>query len=73
MSIKCDNGGVKGEKEKERSGVEGEKDKGRSDIGAVGFVVGSDSSDGVCEKEKISKEKLKVYCRHLGDGRGECY
>ena len=62
VSIKCDSGDRKGEKE-----------NGQSDAGTVGGVVGDDSSDGQYEKEKITKEKLHVYCRHLGDGRGECY
>ena len=62
VSIKCSGGHAKGEKE-----------KGQSDVGAVGGVGGDDSSDGQCEKEKITKEKVHVYCRHLGDGRGECY
>ena len=62
VALKCESGKSKGEKSKEKS-----------DIGAVGGVGEGDSSDGQCGREQITKEKLNVYCRHLGDGKGECY
>ena len=69
---------VKGEKTKEKvsaccaSGevVKGEKAKEKIDAGVVG---GEDSSDTQCDGARhIPKEKLEGFCRHLGDGRGEC-
>ena len=53
--------------------VKGEKAKGKIDAGVVS-VVGEDSSDSQCEGARhIPKEKLEGFCKHLGDGRGECY
>ena len=81
VSIKCDTNSKKGEKEKGNlgagavGGVVGDSGAIGGVVGgasAVGDVVGDGGVDSPHEKEKITKEKLHVYCRHLGDGRGEC-
>ena len=51
----------------------GEKSKEKAVTGAVGGVCDSDSLDGQCVRQQITKEKLDGYCQHLGDGKGECY
>ena len=50
----------------------GEKSKEKAVTGAVGGVCDGDSSDGQCVRQQLTKEKLDGFCRHLGDGRGEC-
>ena len=52
--------------------VKGEKSKEKVVHGAVGGGGDGDSSDGQCVRQQLTKEKLDGFCRHLGDGRGEC-
>ena len=54
--------------------VKGEKAKEKVVTGAVGGCGGEESSDDQCVgvRQQLTKEKLDGFCRHLGDGRGEC-
>ena len=67
MSVSC--GGAE-------SSVKGEKSKVEAVGGAASDCDGdrSSSEDQVCAgaRQCLTKEKLEGFCRHLGDGRGEC-